>query len=102
MVWMRKNRNSKNRQFTEAVRSHLSQEVPTTSQRTRKKKEQDYYVDEDLIEDALLRLQAIHGALIHHTNAVIETAEWIFNFTQHISTIPYKYATLAPFFFLIQ
>jgi crossover junction endonuclease EME1 len=98
MVWMRKNRNLKNRQFTEAVRSHLSQEAPTTNQKTRKKKEQDY-VDEDLIEDALLRLQAIHGALIHQTNAVIETAEWIFNFTQHISTIPYKYATPAPFFF---
>jgi crossover junction endonuclease EME1 len=99
MVWMRKNRNLKNRQFTEAVRSHLSQEAPTTSQRMKKKKEQDY-VDEDLIEDALLRLQAIHGALIHHTNAVIETAEWIFNFTQHISTIPYKYATLCSFYLL--
>jgi crossover junction endonuclease EME1 len=99
LAWMRKNRNLKNRQFTEAVRSHLSQEAPTTSQKTKKKKGQDY-VAEDLIEGALLRLQAIHGSLIHHTGAVIETAEWVFNFTQHISTIPYKYAALCLVFLL--
>jgi len=93
MPWMRKNRNFKNRQFTEAVRSHLSQEepaAPTASQRTKKKKKEQEYVDEDLIENALLRLQVIHGALIHHTNAMIETAEWIVTFTQHISTVPYR------------
>jgi crossover junction endonuclease EME1 len=91
-AWMRKNRNVKNRQFAAAVRSHLSQEeqAPTASQRTKKRKEQEY-VDEDMIEDALLRLQVIHGTLIHHTATMIETAEWIVTFTQHISTIPYKY-----------
>ena len=95
VAWMRKNRNVKNRQFTAAVRSHLSQEdhAPTASQRTKKKKDQEY-VDEDVIEDALLKLQVIHGTLIHHTAAQIETAEWIVAFTQHISTIPYKYDLL--------
>jgi crossover junction endonuclease EME1 len=94
-AWVRKNRNVKNRQFTAAVRSHFDQEgqAPAASQRTKKKKEQDY-VDEDRIEDALLRLQVIHGTLIHHTAAMIETAEWIVTFTQHISTIPYKYGFL--------
>jgi crossover junction endonuclease EME1 len=92
VAWLRKNRNVKNRQFTAAVRSHLSQEeqAPTASQRTKKKKEQEY-IDEDMVEDALLKLQVIHGTLIHHTAAMIETAEWIVAFTQHISTIPYKY-----------
>ncbi|KAE9380631.1 hypothetical protein N431DRAFT_395732 [Stipitochalara longipes BDJ] len=91
VAWMRKNRNVKNRQFTAAVRSHLSQkeQAPTASQRAKKKNEQEY-VDEDMIEDALLRLQVIHGTLIHHTASQIETAEWVVAFTQHISTIPYK------------
>jgi crossover junction endonuclease EME1 len=92
-AWMRKNRNVKNRQFTAAVRSHFSHEeqAQTAGQRTKKWKEQEY-VNEDMIEDALLRLQVIHGTLIHHTAAMIETAEWVVTFTQHISTIPYKYA----------
>lgn len=88
-AWMRKNRNLKNRQFEQAVRSHIpSQELPTASQR-RKKKEQEY-VDEELVEDALLRLQVQHGALIHHTAVMVETSEWVVAFTQHISTIPYR------------
>jgi len=91
-AWMRKNRNVKNRQFTAAVRSHLDleEQAPTASQKTKKKKVQEY-VDEDMIGDALLRLQVIHGTLIHHTAVMIETAEWIVAFTQQISTIPYKY-----------
>ncbi|CZS96439.1 uncharacterized protein RCO7_04877 [Rhynchosporium graminicola] len=88
MAWMRKNKVLLNRQYTAAVRSH-NQEFPTASQRKRKKKDADY-VNEDLIEDALLRLQVNHNAFIHHTNAPVETAEWILNFTQHISSIPYK------------
>jgi len=88
MPWMKKNQNLKNRQFTDAVRSQLPQEEPTASQR-RKKKEPEY-VDEDILEDALLKLQVIHGAMIHHVPVKIETSQWIVNFTQHISTIPYK------------
>jgi crossover junction endonuclease EME1 len=89
-VWMRKNRAIQNRKFTEAVRNQMSQDEPAATQRARKKKEQEEYVDEDLVEDALLRLQVMHGTLIHHTAAMIETAEWIVVFTQHISTIPYR------------
>ncbi|KAF4631149.1 hypothetical protein G7Y89_g6978 [Cudoniella acicularis] len=86
--WMRKNKNVKNRQFTAAVRGQLMQEEPSASQRKRKKEPE--YVDEDMIEGALLKLQVVHGALIHHTAAKIETAEWVVTFTQHISTIPYR------------
>jgi crossover junction endonuclease EME1 len=88
MPWMKKNQNLKNRQFTDAVRSQLPQEEPTASQR-RKKKEPEY-VDEDILEDALLKLQVIHGAMIHHVPVKFEVSQWIVNFTQHISTIPYK------------
>jgi crossover junction endonuclease EME1 len=92
-VWMRKNRNVKNRQFTEAVRSQMSQELDASaasaSQKAKKKKQQEY-VDENMIEDALLRLQIIHGTQIHHTAAAVDTAQWVMVFTQHISTIPYR------------
>jgi crossover junction endonuclease EME1 len=93
--WIRKNRNSKNRKFTESVNSQLPQEVPTASER-RKKKDHDY-VDENILEDALLRLQVLHGAMIHHVPLKIDTAQWIVTFTQHISTIPYKYVPLIQF-----
>ncbi|TVY68698.1 Crossover junction endonuclease eme1 [Lachnellula suecica] len=86
-TWMKKNANLKNKQFIEGVRSQMAQEAPTASQRKKKEAE---YVDEDIIEDALLRLQIQHKALIHHTKSKIESAQWIVNFTQHISTIPYK------------
>ncbi|TVY41282.1 Crossover junction endonuclease [Lachnellula subtilissima] len=87
-IWTRKNRNFKNRKFTESVNSQIPQEAPTATQRSRRKVHE--YVDENILEDALLRLQVIHGAMIHHVMLKHETAEWIVTFTQHISTIPYK------------
>ena len=87
-IWMRKNKTIQNRKYTETVRNQ-GQDEPAAGQRA-KKKNQEEYIDEDLVEDALLRLQVKHGALIHHTAAMIETAEWILVFTQHISTIPYR------------
>ncbi|OBT65677.1 hypothetical protein VE03_05540 [Pseudogymnoascus sp. 23342-1-I1] len=93
-AWMRKNRNVRNRQFTDAVRRQMGEEEGgTSSQRSRKKPAE--YVDEDMIEDALLRLQVIHGVLIHHTSALVETAEWFAVFTQHIATIPYRRQRMA-------
>ncbi|KFY34656.1 hypothetical protein V494_06582 [Pseudogymnoascus sp. VKM F-4513 (FW-928)] len=93
-AWMRKNRNVRNRQFTEAVRRQMGEEEGgTSSQRSRKKAAE--YVDEDMIEDALLRLQVVHGVLIHHTGALVETAEWFSVFTQHIATIPYRRQRMA-------
>lgn len=87
--WSRKNKTIKNRGFTEAVRNQMNPAEPNTSQRGKKKKEEPY-VDEDLIEHALLKLQVVHGVLIHHSQVTENTPEWIRSFTQHISTIPYK------------
>ncbi|KAI9703855.1 MAG: hypothetical protein M1836_007627 [Candelina mexicana] len=94
-AWMRKNKNVRNRAYQAAVLSQMDGECdnpPTSGQPkrpTRKKLAQEY-VDEDMIEDALLQLQVMHKCLIHHTAAPVESAEWVANFTQHISTIPYK------------
>jgi len=95
--WIRKNRNVRNRQFVSAVRSGLNdgepaEAPPNGSQPRRRKKaaDQQQYIDEDMIEDALLQMQVLHGVLIHHTAAQIETAQWIATFTQHISTVPYR------------
>jgi crossover junction endonuclease EME1 len=96
MGWMRKNRNSRNRAYqAEVLRQYepTSTQTSTTSSRGRKKKnkpETTPPVDDDTIEDALLELQVSHASLIHHTNTPSESAEWIKNFTEHISTIPYR------------
>lgn len=103
-VWMRQNRNVRNRQFVSAVRSRLDADVdtgpstvPAISRQQqaphragRTNRQPPEHIDEDAIEDALLDLQVLHGALIHHTSCAAETAQWITAFTQHISTIPYR------------
>jgi crossover junction endonuclease EME1 len=105
-AWMRKNQNSRNRAFqAEVVRqlndtnslgdpSNASSRNGGSQARARKKKaqkpEDSPPVDEDTIEDALLQLQVTYACLIHHTAAAAESAEWIKNFTEHISTIPYR------------
>ncbi|KAJ4321164.1 hypothetical protein N0V84_005516 [Fusarium piperis] len=84
--WMRKNRNLRNRQFTSRVRAQES----SASNSSRRNKPSESYIPEETIEDALLQLQVMHDVLIHHTTIPLETAEWIVNFTQHVSTIPYR------------
>jgi crossover junction endonuclease EME1 len=94
-VWMRKNRAVRNKQFTDAVRNTMRSEDDTTSTSSKRasKKKVQVYADEDMVEDSLLKLQIVHGVLIHHTAASIETAQWIGIFTQHISTAPYRYGS---------
>lgn len=84
-AWMRKNRNLRNRQFAAGVRS---QDDTQTSRRRAAAAAEP--IDEDVVEDAILRLQIDHDVLIHHTAIPLETAQWIAVFTQNISTIPYK------------
>ena len=92
-AWMRKNKTIRNRAYQAAVLNQDNQWNGSGNEKqAKRKKPTDQYVDEDMIEDALLRLQVINNCLIHHTATTIETAEWIANFTQHISTIPYKYS----------
>ena len=94
-IWQKKNASLRNRQFAAAVRAQAVDEASsspqtTTSSRSRKKKPPPEYISDDLIEDALLSLQIKHKVLIHHTASLVESAEWISIFTQHISTIPYR------------
>ncbi len=100
-LWLRKNRNVRNRIFVSAVRSNLEptaerpSPLPPSSQpqqqRRRKPSAPQTYVDEETIEDSLLQLQVLHNVLIHHTTIPVETARWITVFTQHISTVPYRW-----------
>ncbi|KAL6817576.1 ERCC4 domain-containing protein [Trichoderma camerunense] len=93
-LWMRKNRNIRNRRFTSGVRAQEQpdSEASTTPapRRRRNNAAVEEYISEDIVEDAMLRLQVEHDVLIHHTAVPLETAQWIVAFTQHISTIPYK------------
>ncbi|CEJ58745.1 hypothetical protein PMG11_07392 [Penicillium brasilianum] len=100
-AWMRKNSNSRNRAYVAEVLSQYepepeaaSSQVPAPPRRGRKPKrkpETTPPVDDDTIEDALLALQVTHSCLIHHTAAALESAEWIKNFTEHISTTLYRW-----------
>ncbi len=91
-TWMRKNKNIRNRAYQAAVLSQTDGQVagPPTAGPSKRKKPAAEYIDEDMVEDALLRLQVMHGCLVHHTAVPVETAEWVANFTQHVSTIPYR------------
>jgi crossover junction endonuclease EME1 len=92
-LWLRKNRNARNNQFVSAVRNGLEPPPDTSNtqqQRKRKNANPQTYIDEEVVETALLQLQVLHGVLIHHTVASLETARWISVFTQHISTVPYR------------
>ncbi|KGO45249.1 hypothetical protein PEX1_015510 [Penicillium expansum] len=96
---MRKNTNARNRAFQAEVLRQLAEttapeeQEQTTTRRARKpKKKPDAtpLVDDETVEDALLELQVTHSCLIHHTTAPTDSAEWIKNFTEHISTVPYR------------
>ncbi|KAL7905090.1 ERCC4 domain-containing protein [Trichoderma velutinum] len=95
--WMRKNRNIRNRRFTSGVRAQEQPDPEAAAasttpapRRRRNNAAVEEYISEDIVEDAMLRLQVEHDVLIHHTAVPLETAQWIVAFTQHISTIPYK------------
>lgn len=98
--WMRKNKTTLNRAYQAAVLNQmegLEDSAPGGSQKaiSRRKKSAQEHVDPDMIEDALLRLQVMNGCLVHHTAIPVETAEWVANFTQHISTIPSRCVVLC-------
>ncbi|KAK0674536.1 putative crossover junction endonuclease EME1 [Cercophora samala] len=89
--FLRKNKSARNRQFASAVRDGLdppSNHPPTNTRQPPPNPPK--IINEDLVESSLLTLQLIHSALIHHTNAPVETSQQIAVFTQHISTAPYR------------
>ncbi|KAL2849005.1 ERCC4 domain-containing protein [Aspergillus pseudodeflectus] len=98
-AWMRKTANARNRAYQAEFRRHLdevqgaSSTAPSSTASRRKKTNKPDSpppVDDDTIEDALLSLQVTHRCLIHQTAAAPESAEWIKNFTEHVSTVPYR------------
>ena len=91
-IWIRKNRTAENRAYQAKVLQ--ADQAPTAGNQAKRKKSPVEIVDEDMIEDALLRLQVMNGCLVHHAMTSLETAEWVANFTQHISTIPYRHVYL--------
>ncbi|QKX58093.1 uncharacterized protein TRUGW13939_05214 [Talaromyces rugulosus] len=107
--WMRKNSNSRNRAYQAAVLRQMNDtnQLDNPSQGTEnsqanksrrkktKKPEDTPPVDDDIIEDALLQLQVTHNCLIYHTASAGETAEWIKNFSEHISTVPYRHVQMT-------
>jgi crossover junction endonuclease EME1 len=102
-IWLRKNKTAENRAYQARVLSQAqADDYPTASQQaaSKRKKPVPEIIDEDMIEDALLRLQVMHQCLVHHTHTSVETAEWVANFTQHISTIPYRFIIHAEFYML--
>ena len=98
-TWMRKNKTLRNRAYQAAVLRETDGNQTTAadastnkkSNTSKRKKPVQVHVEEDVVEDALLCLQIKSGCLIHHTASTAESAAWIANFTQHISTIPYRY-----------
>lgn len=98
-LWLRKNKTAENRAYQAKVLSQAhADDLRNVSQpvASKRKKFAPEVIDEDMIEDALLRLQVMHGCLVHHTHTSVETAEWVANFTQHISTIPYRSVPSPP------
>ena len=101
----RKAKNTQNRAYQAAFRGQIddANEIERTGNSSatvsgsKRKKADEKKIDEEQVEDALLRLQVIQGCLVHHTAASVETAEWVASFTQHISTIPYKSELPLPF-----
>ena len=96
-IWMRKNRTAENRAYQAKVLSQAQADEASAGTQSKRKKAPVEIIDEDMIEDALLRLQVMNGCLVHHTMTSVETAEWVANFTQHISTIPYRYSPTLPY-----
>lgn len=105
-TWMRRNQNSRNRAYQAEVLAQVNaannsiEDTSTQSKRKRPSKkstkpEDTPPVADDNIEDALLELQVTHNCLIYHTNTAGETAEWIKNFSEHISTVPYRHVQMG-------
>ena len=94
---MRKSKTAENRAYQAKVNSlgHDDGSSASNQPTSRAKNASTEVLDEDLIEDTLLRLQVMHGCLVHHSFNSGETAEWVAQFTQHISTIPYRSVSLV-------
>ncbi|KAL9034687.1 MAG: hypothetical protein Q9214_006934 [Letrouitia sp. 1 TL-2023] len=93
--WMNKNKNARNRAYKASVNGDVRNQADSSTSggcaaAPRRKRPPIKIVDENMIEDALLRLQIMNGCMIHHTIKTDDSAEWVVHFTEHISQIPYR------------
>ncbi|KAF7512182.1 hypothetical protein GJ744_002344 [Endocarpon pusillum] len=105
--FLRKNKTAKNRAYTAAVRSQMTddeQAHPAASSQPRRKKKNQRpttpaidlsSINEDLTETLLLHLQLHTKILIHQCASPSLSAEWIKSFTEQISTIPYRHLRMS-------
>lgn len=101
--WLKRNENSRNREYAAAVRAQVGHEAasdrPASSQPRKRKQAQSprqlLAVTADVAEDLQLYLQINHQPLvIHHTTSDAATASQILSFTQSLSSRPYRIAEL--------
>lgn len=95
-TWINKNKNARNRAYKASVNGDVHNQADSSTSggcvaAPRRKNPPIKIVDENMIEDALLRLQIMNGCMIHHTIKTDDSAEWVVRFTEHISQIPYRY-----------
>lgn len=89
--WFNKNKATKNKIFMDAVRNQVpNAELSSSNIKRRCKKSEQEYIDQSIIDVALIKIHVVYQVLIHHTQNLLETAEWVMRFTQHISTLPYR------------
>jgi crossover junction endonuclease EME1 len=102
-AWVKKNDNTRNREYTAAVRAQIAGEtegsLPAPSQARKRKRAQTprhiFAITADVIEDIQLHLQVNHQpVVIHHTTSDAATASQILSFTQNLSVRPYKMVEL--------
>ncbi|KAG4306228.1 hypothetical protein PORY_000216 [Pneumocystis oryctolagi] len=81
---LRKIKNSRNRRYISAIRANIetNNSEPISIQSDE--------IDDEQIENMMLRLQLVHNAFIVNTSSIENSAEWIYILTSDISTIPYK------------
>ncbi|MCJ1314043.1 hypothetical protein MMC25_007723 [Agyrium rufum] len=90
---LKKWKNSANRAYQAGVRNgSQSQNAANSGASGSRKKKPDgqLHIDEEAVEMALIKLQTAQKCYVHHTSSTADTAQWIANYTQHISTVPYR------------
>ena len=89
---IKESKNASNQAYMAAVRRQAQQDQAEEEQpsRGRKRKKDDFLVDEDAIQHALLRLEMSHGCRKWISLDPADSAQMIRSYTQQISVKPYK------------
>ena len=94
-AYARKSKLAKNNNFRAQVLTAMGGAPAPASAARRTTAPPSRVIDEESLEDALLKLQVKHSCLIQQTAGAVESAEWISILTGDISTIPYKSSSMV-------